>query len=77
LPQACFKRLPQVFQQCVGVRRGEFLQSRNACRHREGIAAQRSSLVNGAKRRQAIHDFRSSSKSPHRQAAADHFAKTR
>jgi hypothetical protein len=39
LPQACFKRLPQVFQQCVGVASREFLQSRNACRHREGISA--------------------------------------
>jgi hypothetical protein len=40
-----------------------------------GFPLQRSCLVHWAKRRQAIHDFSSSSEKPHRQAAADHFAK--
>ena len=55
----------------------EFLQSRDARRHRQRIAAQRAGLIHAAKRREAVHDFHAPAERPDRQTAADDFAKAR
>ena len=55
----------------------QFLQRRDARRHRQRIAAQRAGLINRAQRREQIHDVRAPAERAHRQAAADDFAEAR
>jgi len=71
LTQAFDKEVGRFAETLVKPRCRHQFERRQACRHRHGIARQRASLVDGAERRQALHDVAPAAERADRHAAAD------